>query len=1220
VVLTEQAKFILNQRYLKKDKDGKVIETPEDMLWRVANTIAEVDKEYDKNTEVKSLATQFFNMMDCFDFLPATPILANIGNSLSQGSSCFVLPVYDSIDSIFTTLKHSAEIQKAGGGVGFNFSNLRPKGDYILTTMGVSSGALSFMSIFDKTVDVVKQGGIRRGAMIGILDCSHPEVIDFIKSKLDNKTLTNFNISVAVTDKFMNAVKSGDNWNFVNPRTSLNSNSTTPTLTPKASELFRLIALNAHKCADPGLFFIDTANKYYPNIEKIESTNPCGEIPLEKYDACLLGSINLGNFVDWKTNKFDEDRYKKTIRTAVHFLDNVIDLNKFPVEEINKKTRENRRLGLGVMGFADYLLKRNIPYDSKEAIVHSEMLSKILTKEACLASECLAERKGICPAVKNNKLKEDVEYLHPSFFNIRRRRNLLLTCCAPTGSISMIADCSSGIEPYFALSYRRDFLVHDNKSMIINNPKIIKFLDNITIRTKNTYDVIKETGSVSSLDYLPNGVKNVLKISQEIPYEQHIKIQAAWQKHIDSAISKCVTGDTLILTDKGIVPILSFYKQEDVKTFKSLKVDIETINGVEQTNSFYYGGVDNTINIQLRDGRKIEGTPNHKLIVANGTDIVWKELKDITEKDFVAIKLGTNLWSENNVCINFEQGFYGYQKRIEIPTHMNVDLAVLIGIYMADGYIAQSNYTITITKNDFNILNKCKRIFKEQFNLDAKIKQDGHGTNCIAVSSKSLVELLNYLGCSGLSGDKEIPWSIMQSSIECIKSFIGGVWLDGYVTTPNKNNKSKIAICLKSEKFIQQLQIILNNFGINCSICDKWNKEYERFYFELNIVGKEANKFSELFKFEQKDKQKLIELYIKNRIQHKNYRNTSDVFPCYKEKIISILRKKRSICKEYCTRATHKNKTLTWENAKKLYEKHNLDFLKFIFDNNIHFVPVKNISISKNKVYDFHVPSNNTFIGNGIINHNTINFSEDATVEDIERAYMLAYELGCKGITIYRNNSKPTQVLNLPDSKKEVFTLKKEEDIIKINVPKQEEKLDLKLVEKILKTETPKVKEMINIVPRKRPKQTKGVTERIRTSDGNLYVTVNSDDIGPCEVFIHIGKHGSDVTSWSEACGRLISLCLRAGVDIKAVSDELIGIISRPLLSNGDTILSVPDGIGKTLLKIVNGEDKKEKVMHVMESNNILGSFILPCPLCQNPLIKYEGCKKCTNCEYMSCS
>ncbi|MEM4318272.1 MAG: adenosylcobalamin-dependent ribonucleoside-diphosphate reductase [Candidatus Pacearchaeota archaeon] len=507
---------VLEERYLLKNDKGMIIETPREMFKRIARAVASVEKQ-EKRKKYEKI---FFDMLSNLEFLPNSPTLMNAGTGLGQLSACFVLPIEDSLDSIFTTLGNMAKIQQSGGGTGFNFSKLRPRGDIVKSTKGVASGPVSFMKIYDMATEIIKQGGKRRGANMGILHVSHPDIEQFIEAKADQKTLSNFNISVAVDDKFMNAVLNLGEYALINPRDKKKVKKI------NARELFEKICQNAWQTGDPGLIFIDEINRKHNLKIPVEGVNPCGEVPLIAYEACNLGSINLTKMVKEISGKyeFDWEKFERTIRLAVRFLDNVISINKFPLKEIEKNVKANRKIGLGVMGLADLFFILKIPYNSERALKFSEKLASFLRKIAYDESHNLALEKGSFPNIAKSKHK-------------RPMRNATLLSIAPTGTISIIAGCSSSIEPLFALIFEREIL--EGKKFLEIDKYFLREILSRGLYSEELVEKIVRQGNLKGID-LPKDIKEIFVTALEIPYEQHIKMQAVWQKYVDNSVSKTI--------------------------------------------------------------------------------------------------------------------------------------------------------------------------------------------------------------------------------------------------------------------------------------------------------------------------------------------------------------------------------------------------------------------------------------------------------------------------------------------------------------------------------------------------------------------------------------------------------------------------------------------------------------------------------------------------------
>lgn len=523
--INKNAQTVLEQRYLVKDEMGNPEETVEQLFRRVARAIASADRLHDEKADCSKTEAIFYNMMTELEFLPNSPTLMNAGRDLGQLSACFVLPIEDSMESIFEAIKQAALIHKSGGGTGFSFSSLRQEGSAVNTTGGVASGPVNFLKVFNMATEAIKQGGSRRGANMGILRIDHPDILKFINCKADNRDITNFNLSVGITEEFMKAAEEGRDYPLMDPHTGK------VVKTLNAAEMFEKIVDAAWRNGEPGIIFLDRLNRdnVVPEQGRIEATNPCGEQPLLPHESCNLGSINLTKMVKTtgKGTELDWHKLGNTVKHAVHFLDNVIDVNKYPLREIAHTTKQTRKIGLGVMGWADCLLMMGIPYNTDEAVLLGERVMSFISQQGREASQELAEERGVFPLFDMSILPKD-----------RPQRNATITTIAPTGTLSIIGGCSSGIEPIFAYVFIRNIM--DGTEMIEINPVLKKTLEQRGLYSEPLMRRIAKEGTISHIEEIPEDIRRVFVSTHDISPEYHVRMQAAFQRATDNAVSKTV--------------------------------------------------------------------------------------------------------------------------------------------------------------------------------------------------------------------------------------------------------------------------------------------------------------------------------------------------------------------------------------------------------------------------------------------------------------------------------------------------------------------------------------------------------------------------------------------------------------------------------------------------------------------------------------------------------
>jgi adenosylcobalamin-dependent ribonucleoside-diphosphate reductase len=1141
--------------------------------------------------------------------------------------NCFVLPVDDSLAGIFQTLKESALIHQSGGGTGYSFSRLRPKNDFVKSTMGVASGPVSFMRVYDAATQQVKQGSKRRGANMGILRIDHPDILDFITCKDKTTEITNFNISVAVTDEFMEALKTGTKYDLVNPRTKQAVRQL------DARDVLDKIAFQAWKNGEPGLFFIDENNRRQPtpNIGDMEATNPCGEQPLLPYESCNLGSIDLDRHtVCGRDGRYDVDwkKLERSIRMSVRLLDDVIDMNAYPVKQIEEMTKATRKIGLGVMGFARMLFKLEVPYDSSEGVEWGRRIMKYIQETAYDESRKLSEERGVYPAWEGSRHQEKGI----------RLRNSYVTTVAPTGTLSMIADTSSGCEPEFSLIwYKR---VMEGEQL----PYFLDYFEEVAKREGFWRDdlvqkILANRGSPRGLKEVPEKWQRVFGVAYNVSPDWHVRMQAAFQDWCDAAVSKCITGDSWIFTDRGMLRIGSLYRGEAPDTFANRNLQVASNPGVVAAREYYYGGVQPVVRVSTDLGLELGGTPVHRVKAVERGRVDWKKMASIRPGDRLLVEYGYGLFGNEHEFAKVYDGPFQYNRKtnskdVRIPYKITRDLARVFGFLVADGgWTTNSMY---LTNEDDAILEDFRATVTRRFGTRVGTVADRRTarTRTAHANSREIVSFLrDYVRMSNRAEAKSVPEIVLRSGREVQREFIRGLTLDGYVRADGR----LVPLTTTSKDLAVQVQMMLLNLGIPAVLSskrihyrykDEANRKRE--FYEVAIVSDWRRAFVETIGFPEVRKQRAA------RERLRVPQDTRHGIPADIDDLESLAVEKGRIVRSQRLREQLRGISQRARAGRELSREHLLWFLDITRDLAdrpawkrlsalVHrpfvYARVKGISYGKEEVHDFHVPSNNTFVANGFVSHNTINMPPEATVEDVKKAYLLAYELKCKGITVYREGSREDQVLNVgvPEA------------------PKAIESPDAKAVHVPVPTEPAVTR------PRPRPDVITGRTQKLLTGYGALYVTINEDERGLFEVFAQTGRGGGYTASFTEGIARLVSLCLRSGVPVDEIIDQLEGIRSpRIALDHSERVYSIPDAIAKAIKRHIGMQ--KSGVVPAVETFDETGpgpeavetdvelekeardveemvkkGLNPECPECGKQLVFEEGCVKCRACGYSEC-
>ncbi|MGH3296326.1 MAG: vitamin B12-dependent ribonucleotide reductase, partial [Trebonia sp.] len=964
----------------------------------------------DEDAEIFDHELKYALVHQIFSF--NSPVWFNVGTAASQQvSACFILAVDDTIESILDWYKEEGLIFRGGSGAGVNLSRIRSSKE-LLSSGGTASGPVSFMRGADASAGTIKSGGAtRRAAKMVVLDVDHPDIVDFIetKAKEENKIRAlrdagfdmdlggsdiisvqyqNANNSVRVSDEFMDAVENAKEF-------GLNARLTGETIeTVDAKGLFRKIAEAAWDCADPGLQYDDTINNWHTNPEtgRITASNPCSEYLSLDNSSCNLASLNLLKFLR-EDETFDATQFARMCELIITAMDISITFGEFPTEKIRDVTKAYRQLGIGYANLGALLMAAGHAYDSDGGRAIAAAITSLMTASAYKMSAELAKVVGPYEGYERNAAAhKHVMGMHAdasadvkavakfdkvildlanktwseclSLGEVNGYRNAQASLLAPTGTIGFMMDCdTTGIEPDLALVKFKKLV--GGGSMQIVNQTVPRALGNLGYQAEQVEAIteyIAEHGHVVNAPGLRQEHYEVFDCAmgeRSIIPMGHVRMMAAVQPFLSGSISKCVTGDSLVASADGLIRIRDLHQGETEDTFREERIIISSLDGDRKTDAFYYGGVRPVRNVRLRSGHSITGTYPHRLLVAGEDGIVWKALGDIREGDSVALQYGAELWASAPASLRSVRTspLYGCQKDVRLPCEMSSELAFLLGAYASEGCTVRSTWTVKITNSVSEVLERIVRAWDDLFGVKAKIVS--HGGRCpeVDVSSKTIVEFFEALGCGSRASEKRIPDVVLRSPREMVMAFLQGLALDAYVTF--SSGQGKWAICLDSPKLLDDLQAIMTNLGVLHGRITKHNVDNGKDYDEVYASGLQAQLMASLVSFLEPDKAARAAEFLT-----RDYRTGSaDVIPG-----ISV-------------------STLPGVELP--------GWLRQIIDGNLHFSPVEFVGdAGEAEVYDLSVPMTHAFVANGIMNHNTVNMPEDATVEDVEQIYFEGWKLG----------------------------------------------------------------------------------------------------------------------------------------------------------------------------------------------------------------------------------
>ncbi|MBW3604070.1 MAG: vitamin B12-dependent ribonucleotide reductase [Actinobacteria bacterium] len=1141
------------------------------MIDRVADTITEwgrADGYFADDESADTFGLELKHLLVHQKAAFNSPVWFNVGVEPNpQSSACFILSVEDEMSSILNWYVEEGTIFKGGSGSGVNLSRIRSSKEQ-LRGGGQASGPVSFMRGADASAGTIKSGGkTRRAAKMVILDVDHPDVEEFIWCKqreelkaralreagfdmdldgLDSASVQyqNANNSVRVTDDFMRAAERAADW-------QLKAITTGETIkTVPAADLMRQIAQAAWECADPGIQYDTTINDWHttPNAGRINGSNPCSEYMHLDNSACNLASLNLRKFE--ADGIFDVESFCRAVEIVFTAQEILVGNSSYPTEAIGVNARAYRQLGLGYANLGGLLMSQGIPYDSDEGRAWAAAITALMTGQAYRTSVELAkvqgpfdgyddDRDGMLRVLRKHRdalstidrerapanvldaaqTAWDGAVEHASEHGVRNAQASVL---APTGTIGLMMDCdTTGIEPDLGLVKMKKLV--GGGSMKIVNQTVPVALRHLGYQPEQVEAIVAYIDDHATVEGAPAFKTEHLEVfdcamgERSIAPMGHVRMMAAAQPWLSGAISKCVTANTRVTTADGLVRIGDLYRGETPESFRDEIIEVASTGGAAKTDAFYYGGRRPVRRIVLRSGHTVTGTENHRVQVAGDQGLEWRYLDEIEPGEYVAVQYGADMWSSTPADLTgvVPSPAYGSQRHVSLPVEMTEDLAFLLGAYVAEGHITRSNWTVVITNAEETVLRRVAEAWQRVFGTTARITRQAGKCPGVVVSSKTIVEFLDYLGCGERASTKRIPDAVLRSPRPMVLAFLQGLFLDAYASV---TSMPKLAFCLDSRGLLDDLQAVLTNLGIVHGRISKYNAEYDKSFDEVYAVGADAGRLAQLVPFLEPDKAARAAKLPAEPSVH----GTADVVPCVSGADLYDLvpHSERPRWRFLVDPRTRHVARRTVERLAAVDGVTLPEWLQTVLDEGLHFSPVATVSeAGEEDVFDLSVPSTHAFIGNGIVNHNTVNVPESATVEDIEHVYMEGWRLGLKALAIYRDNCKVAQPLSV--SRKSTSD--------KPAMTTDEEAAQVGIVRRRL--------------PRQRPAQTLSFT----VGDAEGYMTAGEypgDGLG--EIFVNLGKQGSTLSGVMDAFAISVSIGLQYGVPLEAFVSKFINMRFEP--------------------------------------------------------------------------